>query len=129
MGSKKSATRRLNFAQAFNSVGSLLGMVVATHFILALLHSDERDVARNLIYPALSAVEKAVIRTRDLVVIRDPYVILGLVVLIMFVIIALYNMPKNKNKISSKKGVSLNDYLPIKATGNTGKESLPRFFT
>ena len=114
MGTKKTATRRLNFAQAFNPVGSLLGMVVATHFILALLHSDERDVAGNLIYPALSAVEKAVIRTRDLVVIRDPYVILGLVVLIMFVIIALYSMPKNKNKISSKTGDIFNRLFTYK---------------
>ncbi len=99
MGSESTATRRLNFAQSFNPLGSLLGMIVATHFILALLHSDERDAAGNLIYPHLDAAQKAVIRAHDLVVIRDPYVILGIVVLIVFVLIAVYNMPKNKSQI------------------------------
>ncbi len=99
MGSEKTATRRLNFAQSFNPLGSLLGMIVATHFILALLHSDERDAAGNLIYPTLAAAQKAVIRAHDLVVIRDPYVILGVVVVIVFILIAVYNMPKNKSQV------------------------------
>ncbi len=99
MGSEKTATRRLNFAQSFNPLGSLLGMIVATHFILALLHSDERDASGNLIYPTLAAAQKAVIRAHDLVIIRDPYVILGVIVLIVFILIAVYNMPKNKSQV------------------------------
>ncbi|HHJ09953.1 MAG TPA: L-fucose:H+ symporter permease [Bacteroidetes bacterium] len=104
MGSENTSTRRLNFAQSFNPLGSLLGMIVATHFILALLHSDERDVAGNLIYPHLSAAQKAVIRAHDLVIIRDPYVILGLVVLVVFILIAVSNMPKNKSVVHTSTG-------------------------
>ena len=38
--------------------------------------------------------EKAEIRLHDLAIIRDPYVVLGVVVLVMFVIIALKKMPR-----------------------------------
>ena len=104
MGSEKTSTRRLNLAQAFNPMGSLLGMFVASRFILSRLQSDERDSAGNLIFSTLSKTEKAAIRTNDLMVIRNPYVMLGLVVLIMFVIIALYNMPQNKSSVTSRTG-------------------------
>ena len=97
MGEEKTATRRLNLAQAFNPMGSLLGMAVASKYILASLHSDIRDHAGNLVFPALGEAEKAAIRAHDLAIIRNPYVILGLVVLIMLIIIAVTKMPKRKN--------------------------------
>lgn len=93
MGSKKTATRRLNFSQSFNPMGSLIGMTVASQVILASLDSDKRDAAGNLVYSTLSAMEKATIRTHDLMVIRNPYVIIGLVVLIMFLIVFFTKMP------------------------------------
>jgi FHS family L-fucose permease-like MFS transporter len=93
LGSEKTATRRLNLAQSFNPMGSLLGMFVASRVILATLDSEKRDAAGELIFPTLDEVSKAAIRTSDLMIIRDPYVILGLVVIVMFVIIALVKMP------------------------------------
>jgi MFS transporter, FHS family, L-fucose permease len=97
MGAEETATRRLNLAQSFNPMGSLLGMFVASQFILTNLESDKRDAAGNLIFETLSAAEKAVIRTHDLAVIRDPYVILGFVIIAMFILIAVYKMPKREN--------------------------------
>ena len=94
LGEKETATRRLNLSQAFNPMGSLLGMFVASRIVLASLESDKRNVAGELIFPGLDEATKEVIRTNDLMVIRDPYVILGVVVLIMFVIIALTKMPQ-----------------------------------
>lgn len=41
MGSPETATRRLNLAQAFNPMGSLTGMTVASLFILSNLHVEE----------------------------------------------------------------------------------------
>ena len=93
LGSKENATRRLNMAQAFNPVGSLSGMVVASLIVLPNLLSDKRDAAGNIIFPMLSEAEKAEIRLHDLAVIRDPYVALGCVVLMMFVVIALVRVP------------------------------------
>lgn len=89
LGSKENATRRLNMAQAFNPVGSLSGMAVASLIVLPNLLSDKRDAAGNIIFPMLSEAEKAEIRLHDLAVIRDPYVALGCVVLVMFFVIAL----------------------------------------
>ena len=94
LGSKETSTRRLNLAQAFNPMGSLSGMAVASLIVLPNLWSDKRDAAGNIIFGTLSEAEKANIRLHDLAVIRDPYVALGLVVTIMFVVILLTKMPK-----------------------------------
>ncbi len=93
LGSKDSATRRLNLAQAFNPMGSLSGMAVASLIVLPNLWSDRRNAAGEIIFGTLSEAEKAQIRVHDLAVIRDPYVAIGLVVLIIFIIIALTKMP------------------------------------
>lgn len=93
LGAKENATRRLNLSQAFNPMGSLAGMAVASMVVLPNLWSDKRDAAGNIIFPLLSEAEKAEIRLHDLAVIRDPYVALGIVVLVMLVIIALIKVP------------------------------------
>ena len=94
LGDKESSTRRLNFAQAFNPVGSLSGMAVASFLVLRYLGSDKRDEAGKIIFNTLSEAEKANIRLHDLAIIRDPYVMLGLVVISIFIVIALIKMPK-----------------------------------
>ncbi len=94
LGSKDTSTRRLNLAQAFNPMGSLSGMAVASLIVLPQLWSDRRNDAGEIIFGTLSEAEKANIRLHDLSVIRDPYVVLGVVVLVMFLIIALKKMPQ-----------------------------------
>ncbi len=93
LGSKETSTRRLNLAQAFNPVGSLSGMAVASLIVLPALWSDRRNAAGEIIFGTLSESEKAGIRLHDLAVIRDPYVALGIVVLIVFLFVALKKMP------------------------------------
>ncbi len=97
MGEESTATRRLNLAQSFNPMGSILGMFVASNVILSALQSDKRNASGELIFHTLSDAEKAVIRTNDLSIIRDPYVMLGGVVLIMFLIILLVKLPKTEH--------------------------------
>lgn len=94
LGDKETSTRRLNMAQAFNPIGSLSGMAVASFLILPNLISDKRDAAGETIFSTLAEAEKADIRLHDLAVIRDPYVALGLIVLCVFMVIALTKMPK-----------------------------------
>lgn len=93
LGSKETSTRRLNLAQAFNPMGSLLGMSVASLIVLPRLLSDERDAAGEVLFHGLPDAEKAVIREHDLAIIRDPYVALGLVVLAIFVIFLCVKIP------------------------------------
>ncbi len=93
MGDEETATRRLNLAQSFNPMGSLLGMFVASKFILSALDSDKRTAAGELVFNTLNEAQKAVIRTHDLLIIRNPYIILGFVVIAMLVIIIIAKMP------------------------------------
>lgn len=97
LGARETSTQRLNLAQAFNPMGSLMGMAVASNFILPNLISDKRDETGKVIFHGLSDAEKADIRLHDLEVIRDPYVMLGIIVLVVFVMIALKKIPRVNN--------------------------------
>ena len=98
MGDVKTATRRLNLAQAFNPIGALTGLFIAQTFILGSLKSDDLDAQGNVIYDTLTETAKTAIRASDLMVVRNPYVILGLFVLFMLVLIALVKMPEKKEE-------------------------------
>jgi FHS family L-fucose permease-like MFS transporter len=88
MGSEKTATRRLNLAQSFNPMGSLLGMFVAQQFILARL--NPASAAERA---AMPADQLAVLTAQDLGVIRTPYLGIALVIAVVFVAIAVTRMP------------------------------------
>ena len=92
LGSKETSTRRLNLAQAFNPIGSLCGMFVASQLVLPKLLSDRRDAAGDILFYGLSETEKAAIRLHDLAIIRNPYVIIGIVVLAVFILFALVKL-------------------------------------
>ena len=98
LGDEETATRRLNMAQAFNPMGSLCGMSIASLIVLPQLISDRRDEAGQILFFGLSEAEKAQIRLHDLAVIRDPYVAIGIVVLFMLSIIAVTRMPKTQSE-------------------------------
>ena len=90
MGPQETATRRLNLAQCFNPCGSIIGMFVAMNFIQAKLNpmsSDERAL--------LSDAEFDAIKNADLDVLISPYLAIGLVIVVMFLIIFFTKMPKN----------------------------------
>ena len=109
MGSPETATRRLNFAQSFNPIGSLCGMFVAMNFIQARLNplsSAERA--------ALPEAEFAAIRQSDLGILIKPYVVIGLVIVVMFLLILLVRMPKVKEENKSSISATLKDLLSKK---------------
>ncbi|MDE6065476.1 MAG: L-fucose:H+ symporter permease [Duncaniella sp.] len=90
MGPEESATRRLNLAQSFNPMGSLLGMYVAMNFIQNRL--DPLDTAERA---TLSPEQFEAIKDYDLNVLITPYLIIGLVILVMLLVIRYVPMPKN----------------------------------
>ena len=102
MGPKETATQRLNLAQAFNPIGALSGLYVAQNFILGSLQSDDIDANGNAIYDTLSETAKATVRSADLMVIRNPYVLLGVGVIGIFVLIAFVKMPERKEADSGE---------------------------
>lgn len=109
LGKKENATRRLNLSQAFNPMGSLLGMATASMIVLPNLLSDKRDASGSILFSTLTEAEKADIRLHDLAVIRNPYVALGLVVLIMTIVIAIFVKSNNQTRTDSAHTEKSND--------------------
>ena len=97
MGPKQTATQRLNLAQAFNPIGLILGLFVAQQYVLKKLQSDD-----IIDFSALDEASKTLIKTTDLMVIRDPYVILGLVIIAVFVLFLVSKMPNIKEEGSNE---------------------------
>lgn len=89
MGSEDTATRRLNLAQAFNPVGSLLGMFVAMNFIQNRLDPADTADRANMGDAAFEAVKE-----HDLSVLIGPYLIIGAIVIAMLLVIRFSGIPK-----------------------------------
>ena len=83
-------------------------MSVAALVVLPNLISDKRDAAGEIIYHTLSEAEKADIRLHDLATIRDPYVMLGILVLVVFIVIACTKIPQTRGEgVKTKKSITL----------------------
>ncbi len=93
MGDESTATRRLNLAQAFNPIGSLLGLFTAMTFIQAKLNPLSTAERAQL-----SAEEFEAVKAADLQVLIAPYVTVGLIILVLFLIIRFTPMPKNADQ-------------------------------
>ena len=102
MGDPATATRRLNFAQSFNPIGSLCGMFVAMNFIQARLNPMD-SAARA----ALPDAEFEAMRQSDLGILIKPYVAIGIVIAVVFLLILLMKMPRVKEDNPRSVGASL----------------------
>jgi FHS family L-fucose permease-like MFS transporter len=86
LGPERTATRRLNLAQAFNPVGTNIGVLVASTMILPKL-ADPVDVG------SLSAAELHTIRAGELGAVMAPYLGLGFLLILIAVAIASQKAP------------------------------------
>jgi FHS family L-fucose permease-like MFS transporter len=133
LGPAQTATRRLNLAQAFNPIGSLTGMVVASIFVLPSLNiSSFRDdqVAAHPEYASMlpSQVDAAIgaswetfvrtdpaafrdIQTHDLHVVMIPYAIIAAVVIFTFIAFAVSKLPDTGHNDSPVKFGALSKRL------------------
>jgi len=93
MGTEETATRRLNLAQSFNPMGSLLGMFVAMNFIQAKLNPLDTAARAQLDDAQFEAVKES-----DLSVLIAPYLAIGIVIFAMFMLILIKKMPHNGDK-------------------------------
>ncbi len=103
LGDKETSTRRLNLAQAFNPMGSLTGMTVASLLVLPNLISDHRNASGEIIFYTLSEAEKNSIRLHDFDVIRNPYVAIGLVVTLVLLVFAFTKVPKTEHQAVARR--------------------------
>ena len=115
MGTAQTATQRLNLAQAFNPIGSLTGMVVASQLILPNLDVDAFKAEQREAHPEYatmgeSEVNSAItvslnelakkeperyeeMKANDLRTVRIPYVAVAIVVIAVMVLFLVSKMP------------------------------------
>jgi FHS family L-fucose permease-like MFS transporter len=86
LGPEETATRRLNLAQAFNPVGTNIGVLLASTLILPKL-ADPVDVG------SLSPAQLQTIRAGELGAVMGPYLGLGFLLLLIAVAIASQKAP------------------------------------
>lgn len=87
LGPEETATRRLNFAQAFNPLGTNIGVLLAATLILPKL-----DEPVNM--AALTPAEVHTIRAGQLAAVMGPYLGLGFVLLAIGLMIAFKRAPE-----------------------------------
>jgi FHS family L-fucose permease-like MFS transporter len=88
-GADETSTRRLNLAQSFNPVGSIIGVVLSQQFILSNLNSasaEERAV--------MTANQLKEIQAEELSAVMGPYVTVALILAVLWILILITKMPK-----------------------------------
>lgn len=104
MGPEKTGVRRLNFAQSFNPIGSISGVVLSKYFILSQLNSADA-VERA----AMSSEQLNNLKAQELIAVMGPYVGVAVLLSILWILIATVKMPK-----ASNAGSELNFWPSIK---------------
>ncbi|WP_371186032.1 L-fucose:H+ symporter permease [Thalassotalea maritima] len=119
MGPTETATKRLNLAQAFNPIGSLTGMLIASTLILNKLKVEEFRATEKASNPEYENLLPSVVdgklsealakfaldeptkhqamQLADLITIRTPYLIISIVVAVLFCIFLFIKLPKTIN--------------------------------
>lgn len=121
LGDEKSATQRLNLAQSFNPIGSLMGMYVAMNFIqnrLNPMSTEERN--------ALSDSEFSLMRDADLTILIEPYIAIGVVIGIILLLFAITKMP-TENRETEKIDFATS-IKSLVAAGNYRNGVIAQFF-
>lgn len=116
LGDPATATRRLNLAQAFNPMGSLTGMFIASTVILNNLEVEKFRAAEKAAHPDYATMLPSAVDVRitsalhdysvsdpiahqamqaaDLITVRGPYIAIAIVVSILFVIFLFSHLPR-----------------------------------
>ena len=88
LGPEQTATRRLNFSQSFNPLGSIMGVVLSQIFILSQMKSFNAEERALMDSAKLSAV-----RGPELFAVASPYVGVAIVLAVVWLTIFITKMP------------------------------------
>ena len=103
LGPEETGTRRLNLAQSFNPIGSIMGVVISQRFILSRLNAASADERA-----AMDTVRLQSIQNSELNAVTMTYVTVGLILAVTWILIA-----ANKSMQNSRE---LGGPLDLKAT-------------
>lgn len=106
MGRKENMTRRLNFAQSFNPIGSISGIIISQIFILSQLSQNKST---------LNDAELLAVQHKELSAVTLTYMGLGVVLVALLLIIILYKkMPATKDTTGLSFGATVGSLLKRK---------------
>src|SRR5690606_19227676 len=89
LGPAETATQRLNLAQAFNPLGSILGVIIGKLFILSHLNQAGEAERAGMAREELEAIQGA-----ELSAVMGPYVAVALVIVVLWLAIAVGRFPR-----------------------------------
>lgn len=93
LGSPESSERRLNFSQAFNPFGAILGVLIGTIFIFSGIEPDQ-----NKIEAMKQTGEYAAFLESETMRVIRPYMVLGIVVFLWAILMIKTKFPKISNE-------------------------------
>ena len=88
LGPEETATQRLNLAQSFNPVGSVIGTILCQILILAKLEELKEQSAA-----ATTAEQLRLLQSQQLAIVITPYLIVGGILVVIWILIARTKMP------------------------------------
>ncbi|WP_034235974.1 L-fucose:H+ symporter permease [Arenibacter certesii] len=89
MGPEESATRRLNLAQSFNPIGSIIGILLGKVYILSHLNSASAEERASMDSEKLD-----IIQSEELNAVMGPYVAVAIMLILLWVLIYFVKMSK-----------------------------------
>ena len=102
LGPAKTASSRLNLAQAFNSLGTTVAPYIGRYFIMAAVPLTAIEMAR------LSPAALHAYRVTQSSVVKGPYVVLGIILALFAVAFAMFRLPKIHAENLPAEGVGEN---------------------
>jgi FHS family L-fucose permease-like MFS transporter len=114
MGPAESAAQRLNFAQAFNPLGTIVGVFVGKTLILSDHHVTPEQIR------ALEPSAQAAWRAGELAAVKLPYLGIACVVLVWALLVATAKFPAMARRLESDEAVP--------AGGFSGLGRFPRYW-
>ena len=92
MGPEDTGTRRLNFAQSFNPLGSIMGVVISQIFILSELNRATAEERAAMASEQLKQIQYA-----ELDAVTWTYVSIGFILLVLWIVIFITKMPRTSD--------------------------------
>jgi len=96
MGKESTGTRRLNLAQSFNPLGSIMGVVISQIFILS-----ELNTASATERAAMASADLQTIQNGELNAVTMTYISIGFMLLVLWLVIFFVRMPRSSDAGSS----------------------------
>ncbi len=89
MGPQESATRRLNLAQSFNPIGSIIGVILSKFFILSNLNTADASARASM-----SSADLQLVQSEELSAVMGPYVGVAGFLAALWITIMVVRMPR-----------------------------------